>query len=258
MAEFKGTIREFTKYIGAYCRLKVSFMSAKHKKLIGKCEKCGANNSLESAHVRGHERPLIISNILSQYVEDEQVNINLDEFEERFVAAHMPIEKIIKILCTSCHRSYDNINLNIDIDIEAETENKSLIMENNENIEIEKLIKDTLNKTEAIKIINKQTQTQVNNSNTLFSNINAAVDVWWLEPNNEKFKTGFNFLLNSTDDRILYHFYLPANIVTNPKLIFYQRGDSDYSKIFIPKSTNSFLDNKGFDFKKYLIERVSY
>lgn len=31
MAEFKGTIREFTKYIGAYCRLKVSFMSAKHK-----------------------------------------------------------------------------------------------------------------------------------------------------------------------------------------------------------------------------------
>ena len=41
MATFKGTIQEFTRYIGPYTRIKVSQIASKHKKLIAKCEECG-------------------------------------------------------------------------------------------------------------------------------------------------------------------------------------------------------------------------
>ena len=107
MAIFEGTIQEFSKFVGAYARIKVMHIAGKHKKQIGKCEHCGSSSGLEAVHINGKERPLIISAILAEHFDGMQVKIDLNEFEDKFVAAHLPIENTIKILCKSCHREYD-------------------------------------------------------------------------------------------------------------------------------------------------------
>jgi hypothetical protein len=82
MAQFEGTVNEFTKYVGAYARIKVMHISSKHKKNVGKCQECGlVTKHLDAAHIKGKERPLLISNILSQFIEDEVIRIDLNEFE---------------------------------------------------------------------------------------------------------------------------------------------------------------------------------
>jgi hypothetical protein len=102
MAQFEGSIKEFTKFIGAYARIKVMHIASKYKKDKGKCEECGlVTKSLDAAHITGKERPILISNILSQFIEDEIIKMDLNEFEERFIEAHLPIESTIRILSAS-------------------------------------------------------------------------------------------------------------------------------------------------------------
>ncbi len=110
MALFEGTIKEFTRYIGPYNRIKVSHIATKHKKGKGSCEQCGAIEKLDAAHVTGKERPMIIANILSEFMEDDIIKVDINEFVPRFIEAHLPIESTIKILCQSCHRIYDSKN----------------------------------------------------------------------------------------------------------------------------------------------------
>lgn len=259
MPQFEGTVAEFTKFIGAYCRIKVMHIARKYKKETGKCQECeSTSKQLEAAHIKGKERPLIISNILSQFIEKDIIKIDLNEFEERFVETHYPIESCIKILCTTCHRNYDKkvkVQEYAGVTQEESPNEKVAIAESKV---IEDLLRKTLNKSAAIDIINKNSGTTLNNTNTLFSNINSAIDVWWLEPSNDKFTVGFNFILNFPDTNTLYHFYMPPGIINKPEELFYQRNDSDYSKIYIPKSVNSFIDKKGFDFGKFLINIVKH
>ncbi len=69
MAKFEGTIKDFTKFIGSYARIKVMHIAARYKKQIGRCEECGSiTKDLEAAHINGQERPILISNILSQFM----------------------------------------------------------------------------------------------------------------------------------------------------------------------------------------------
>ena len=77
MAQFEGTIKEFRKFLGPYARLKVAFIASKHKKLIGKCEDCGELNGLDAAHVKGKGRALIIANILSEFIDENVIKIDL-------------------------------------------------------------------------------------------------------------------------------------------------------------------------------------
>ncbi len=63
----------------------MAFLAAKYKKQIGKCENCGNRNSLDAAHIEGRSRSLLIANILSEFIEDDVIQIDLNEFEERFV-----------------------------------------------------------------------------------------------------------------------------------------------------------------------------
>ena len=262
MAYFEGTIREFTTYLGSYCRIKVMYITKKYRKNLGRCEECGsATRQLEAAHVKGKERPLIISNILSQYIENDLIKVDLDEFQEKFVDAHFPIEDFIRILCSECHRAYDKINpiheyipTSENLKEEADLEK----LEIKEIKTIEKLLMETIKKSQALDIINSKAGSNLTGGDTLFSNINSAVDVWWLEPLNDKFKTGFHFILNYPDSRSLFHFYVPPQKISNPKELFYQRNDSDYSKIYIPKSGTKFVDKKGVDFGKFLVETIKY
>src|SRR5437868_2288945 len=228
-------------------------ISAKHKKMLVKCEECRSTAKLESAHVQGKERPLIISNILSQFIEDGMIRIDLTDFEERFVDAHHPIETTIRILCSDSHRKYDNeqkgrVDTKDSKDMEAVNEAKL----------IGELVSANMNKTTAIHLVNEKTGNHLQYGTTLFSNINSAVDTWWLEPLNDKFKTDLFFILNHPDTKSLFLFHLPPNVITDPKRLFYQRNDSDYSKIFIEKSTAKFVDRKGFDIGKYKVDTIAY
>jgi hypothetical protein len=113
-----------------------------------------------------------------------------------------------------------------------------------------------MEKNLAILLVNHATKSRLNNENTIFSNINAAIDVWWLEPNNYKFATELNFVLYHPTNNCFFHFMLPAGTISNPRATFEQRNDKDYSKIYIPISTNQFEDRRGFNFTPFLVAEV--
>ena len=254
MAQFEGTIKEFTKFIGAYARLKVAFMAANYKKQKGKCEDCGIVNSLDAAHIKGRGRALIIANILSEYLEDDRIKIDLNEFEQKFVDAHLPIESSIRVLCKECHRKYDK-----QINEERPTIRKASIVD--EGTTIENLVKNQMNKSKAMHIAYTRNLTSLTNSNTIFSNIINAQDGWWLQPFNDKFKTDLHIILNDDRAHRLYIFKLPANTITNPSSHFKQRNDkyrANCSDIYISTSGTTFREKNGFDFSKYLVEKIEY
>jgi hypothetical protein len=254
MAQFEGTIKEFTKFIGPHARLKVAFMSAKYKKEKGKCEDCGVSNSLDAAHIKGKGRALLIANILSEFIEDDIIKIDLNEFEERFVQAHLPIESTIRILCKDCHRKYDKI-----IKEESSITNETSVAD--ESMIIEELVQGQMNKSKAMKIAYSKNLTSLTNSNTIFSNIILALDSWWLQPFNDKFKSDLYIILNDNRTNKLYIFKMSANTITNPSSHFKQRNDkfrSNCSDIYIPLSSSKFVDKNGFDFTSFLTDRIEY
>ncbi len=253
MAQFEGTVKDFTKFIGPYARLKVAFLAAKYKKQIGKCENCGNRNSLDAAHIKGRSRSLLIANILSEFIEDDVIQIDLNEFEERFVNAHLPIESTIRVLCKQCHGEYDKGSKE-----ESQVIEKRSVAEESATIEI--LIKDQMNKSKAIKL-SSTTPGTFTSSNTIFSNIIGVHDGWWLEPHNDKFKNTLHMILNDGRTRRLYFFTIPANTITNPSLHFKQRNDrfrTNCSDIYIPLSGTKFGEKNGFDFTPFLVKEIPY
>jgi hypothetical protein len=117
----------------------------------------------------------------------------------------------------------------------------------------------TLQKKEAIKIINKICSKNLNKGNTVFSNINDRVPQWWFEPPNEKFEEDLNIILNSQQDKCLYYFFIPKDAIQNPEKIFSQKNRTQSSSITINIDSYSFADNHSkFKFKPYLKEKVKY
>ncbi len=254
MAQFEGTISDFTRFIGAYARLKVAFIAAKHKKQKGKCEDCGITNSLEAAHIKGKGRTFIIANILSEFIEGDIIKIDLNEFEQKFVDAHLPIESTIRVLCKQCHKKYDK-----KIDEEKSSTKKSSTAD--EGAIVENLIKNQMNKSKAMKMAYSRNLTALTNTNTIFSNIVYAQDGWWLQPFNDKFKNDLHIILNDYRVNKLYVFRLPANTIMNPSSHFKQRNDkyrSNCSDIYISTSGTLFREKNEFDFNKFLVEKLEY
>ena len=106
---YKGSEKDFNKYFSGYCRNLVQKLTKSYKLKIGKCEHCNTSEGqLDAAHLHGKERKEIIKKILSNYTKDSITKINLNDFEEKFIEAHTPIEETIKILCKGCHTKYDN------------------------------------------------------------------------------------------------------------------------------------------------------
>lgn len=156
MANFKGTAKEFNSFIGPLLRNIICNMTRtfkKHKSCahIG----CGKGDGLEAAHIKGHERPVIIASLLMKYQIDnsELYDVDLVDFEKRFIDYHTPIEDVIKPLCRTHHKEYDkNNDINPEypllIDAFEDADGKSLYsdeeldtLEKAENEEIESLIK---------------------------------------------------------------------------------------------------------------------
>ncbi len=248
MAEFSGTVKEFNDFIGGYTRNKVQYISKKHKQKIKKCEMCGSRTKkLEAAHVQGMERPKIIAQILQNYMEDSIVNINLHEFEEQYLQSHHPIEKVIKVLCKPCHKEYDRVNTKTDSGkIKADREIENIL----------NAIK--LTKQQAIEMLKEEGVDDLTHSNTVYSNVNSATQVYWLEPNNNKFSEDFNVILNDSVNGSLNLFSIKANLIKSPEIIFEQRSDKNASKIIIDSTKSVFIDKKGFEFDEYLVKSINY
>ena len=112
-----------------------------------------------------------------------------------------------------------------DIEIKILLKNEPSVIITDSSIE-GLLENEDLTKSEAIDLINgKNKSTNLNNSNTIYSNVNKGKNVWWFEPDNSRFNDDFHLLLNDAKRKILYYFFIPKNEITNPKVIFYQRKD---------------------------------
>jgi len=106
---FIGSKKEFNKYFSGYGRNLEQSITKSYKKSIAKCEHCGTiDHQLDAAHVKGKERKDIIDRIITKFEINGILEISLNVYEQEFLMAHNPINEIVKILCKSCHREYDN------------------------------------------------------------------------------------------------------------------------------------------------------
>lgn len=116
MASFIGTFDEFIKYINPRAKNVVNYITKSHKLNKGKCELCGSTSeTLEAAHVSGRERPKIIEEILNEFRNGEIITVDLEVFENLFLEAHEPIDKVILVLCRKCHNEYDLKQLEVSV-----------------------------------------------------------------------------------------------------------------------------------------------
>jgi len=261
MAQFEGTIKEFTKFIGGYSRNKVQYITRNYRKEHPQCEGEGCisrTTQLEAAHLRGKERPIIISDILMNFIDNEIVKIDLQEFEDLFIEAHNPIKNAIKMLCKECHIKYDQNNkikdqglANVDDTIDIE------VLEKQEADLIEELMhKSIMNKGIAMDLACKSSGLKIDSKNSVYSNVNSTKDVWWLEPSPDKFKIDFYMLLNKPKENKLLIFKIPKGTIENPEKTFNQRNDKNASRIVISILDN--VDTRGFNFTPYLLKEQVY
>ena len=109
MAEFKGTIKEFHKFIGPRIRNQIQSLTKKAKReLKNICQHCNKTKELEAAHMENLGRKLIIEKVLKSYIKKNIVVINdLEKVEKIIKNNHIPITKYFKFLCKKCHTFYD-------------------------------------------------------------------------------------------------------------------------------------------------------
>ena len=113
MGEFLGTKKEFNRFFGPHLRNLVQHLTRKYRREIGKCEHCGTDKKLESAHISGKERIVLIDQILKGYYSVNNYKVDLVEFENKFKKEHENLKEIILILCNECHYKYDNKEVKI-------------------------------------------------------------------------------------------------------------------------------------------------
>src|SRR5687768_14880847 len=113
-----------------------------------------------------------------------------------------------------------------------------------------------MTKSEAIEFAANETKISLNSRNTIFANIGKHKDSWWLEPSNKKLKTGFYYILNDENNNRLLLFKIPPSLLKESQ--FRQREEKGVSQIIIPISNSKYVDRKGFDFTKFLMNEIKY
>lgn len=114
MAKFIGTIEEFIALFGGTLLTKVvEAYTKEYKKMVGGCQhkgKDGCSKRLEAAHNHeaGYDRIGMAVEILKGY-EDEAgiVEVDFNEFFKKYHAAHQPLHKTVKVLCSKHHGAFD-------------------------------------------------------------------------------------------------------------------------------------------------------
>jgi hypothetical protein len=166
----------------------------------------------------------------------------------------LPIETTIRVLCRECHRKYDKVQKGLS----GPTEKTDPA---NEPEIIEKLVNSQMNKSKAMKLAYAESGARLTNSNTIYSNIIAVQNGWWLQLQNDKFKSELFMILHDDRSSKLYFFVIPPEAILDPSLHFNQRNDkyrSNCSNIYIPTSGIAFKEKNGFDFTPFLSAKISY
>jgi len=122
--------------------------------------------------------------------------------------------------------------------------------------------KSKLSKKAAITLVRKKFS-DLNISNTTFSNINKRKPVWWFDPSNDKFNDDIHLILNDHIRKVLYYFFIKSGSIKDPEKIFRQRNDesrTNTSHIEINMEDRNFADilEKRFRFKEYLKGEIEY
>jgi hypothetical protein len=113
-----------------------------------------------------------------------------------------------------------------------------------------------MTKSSALAILNTKYSLHLNNSNTTFANINTS-NKWWCDITNNKFKDDLNFVLNNHEDKILYHFVIERNVITEPDKIFRQKHGMSTVMFYV--GDKDFTDEySGIPFIKYLKHKTVY
>lgn len=118
---FKGSFDEFKSFTGPKWRNKIQAITRHQKHQVVHCECCGQKKTLEAAHQNGFERNDIIKQILDDnyMVSPNYYEVNLYEFERKFVDAHKPLTNVFFFLCAACHDVYDGKNVAKSAAVEA-------------------------------------------------------------------------------------------------------------------------------------------
>ena len=113
-----------------------------------------------------------------------------------------------------------------------------------------------MKKHEALRYINHSVGMDINSHNTVFANVGKHKDSWWLEPSNEKFETGFYFILNDEANKRFLLFKVPGGAINKSR--FRQRDEKGVPQIIIPISGTNYVDRRGFSFNQFLIKTIQY
>jgi hypothetical protein len=87
-------------------------LTRKERERLNKvCQECKEEvTQIDSAHVQGFERDIIIDNVIKKYIIDEKeriIQVDLHKVVQEIFDAHLPIDKHFRFLCPECHRKYD-------------------------------------------------------------------------------------------------------------------------------------------------------
>lgn len=110
MTTFIGNFNEFKMYLNDYVKNKVPVLTKKFRQRT--CELCGKKTTLDSAHLRGREREIIIKEAFVQAgkpLEDGTFRVNLDIFAQYIYKEHSNPDNF-HFLCRECHKKYDAPN----------------------------------------------------------------------------------------------------------------------------------------------------
>jgi len=252
MAKFTGNIDDFQRYIGPLTRNIVSNLSRKHKKhTTCSYEGCNKRKPLEAAHLKGRERPSIIAEILKEYqIDNDYYEIDLKEFESKFIEAHNPINEVIQPMCKKHHLEYDNKNninkeypillneFNDDDDSTSYSIDELIELENKEADDIKNEIKS---KDEIISNFN------LNKKQTSFSKVSESNGNWNFDVDKKKFSNDFYFIFLSSDKFNIAK--IRANSLDLNK--FLSKNNTQMVRFIV---SEDFEDrHSGFNFKPYLL-----
>ena len=114
-----------------------------------------------------------------------------------------------------------------------------------------------MNKRQATRKVNAHLNSVVlDNDNTIFSNINAAKPVWWINIPLEKFKKEINILLAKKKEGSLIWLKIKADTFLNPEKVFRIRNDKGAVDLEIACEGSRYMcDIKGrrrYNFRRHI------
>lgn len=116
MAKFTGTIDEFIALFGGTLLTKaVEAYTKEYREMVGRCQHKGkdgieCSDVLQTAHNHeaGYDRKGMAVEILKTYENaDGIVEVDINEFLQKYHDAHQPLHKTVKILCSKHHGAFD-------------------------------------------------------------------------------------------------------------------------------------------------------